>query len=298
MRYNTNWIIVKHKLNDLERGTLMILHQKTLKKEIQYKGAGLHSGAPVTMVFKPAPENTGIVFVRTDLEGHPSVKADIDNVTNTMRQTTLECGDAKVFTVEHVMAAMNAMNVDNCYIEMDSPEPPVADGASHVFVGLIKQVGLVEQEAERYIHRVQKVHSIYDGDRFITLLPYDGLRITFTSINSHPMLGTQYADFEITPESFEREISPARTIGFLKELEQLREMGLAKGGNLENALVYDDTKCLSVPKFDNELVRHKMLDILGDLYLVGPIKGHIIAVKSSHELNSKLSHSLVKEIRA
>ncbi|WP_251424350.1 UDP-3-O-acyl-N-acetylglucosamine deacetylase [Veillonella agrestimuris] len=271
--------------------------QQTIKQAISYKGIGLHSGEPVNMVFKPAPEHTGIVFVRTDIEGTPSVRAHIDNVTNTMRATTLEDGEAKVFTVEHVLAAFSAMNIDNCYIEMDSPEPAVADGSSAVFVDLILQAGIEEQSAKRNVYKVKKSHAIYDGDRFVIIVPYDGYRITFTSVNSHPLLGTQQCDVVITEESFQKEIAAARTIGFVKELEQLQAMGLAKGGNTDNALVYDDETCLSVPRFDDELVRHKALDVIGDLCLLGPIEGHIIALKSSHELNSKLARSIMEEIR-
>lgn len=271
--------------------------QQTIKQAVSYQGIGLHSGKPVTMVFKPAPDNTGIVFVRTDIEGMPSVRAHIDNVTNTMRATTLENGDAKVFTVEHVLAAFSAMNIDNCYIEMDSPEPPVGDGSSAVFVDLILQAGIQEQKSLRQVYRVKKSHTIYDGHRFILIVPYDGYRVTFTSVNPHPLLGTQQCDFDVTPEYFEEHISAARTIGFVKELEQLQAMGLAKGGNTDNALVYDDETCLSVPRFDDELVRHKALDVIGDLYLLGPIEGHVIALKSSHELNSCLARSIMEEIR-
>ena len=162
--------------------------QQTIKQAISYQGIGLHSGEPVNMVFKPAPENTGIVFIRTDIEGHPSVRAHIDNVTNTMRATTLENGEAKVFTVEHLMAAFSAMNIDNCYIEMDSPEPAVGDGSSAVFINLIEEAGIVEQAAPRHTYKVTRSHAIYDGDRFVLILPYDGYRMTFTSINSHPLL--------------------------------------------------------------------------------------------------------------
>lgn len=271
--------------------------QQTIKQAVSYQGIGLHSGEPVTMVFKPAPDNTGIVFVRTDVEGMPSVRAHIDNVTNTMRATTLENGDAKVFTVEHVLAAFSAMNIDNCYIEMDSPEPPVGDGSSAVFVDLILQAGIQEQNSLRQVYKVKRSHTIYDGHRFILIVPYDGYRITFTSVNPHPLLGTQQCDFDVTPECFKEHISAARTIGFVKELEQLQAMGLAKGGNTDNALVYDDEICLSVPRFDDELVRHKALDVIGDLYLLGPIAGHVIALKSSHELNSRLARSIMEEIR-
>ena len=273
------------------------MKQQTISKAITYSGNGLHSGLPVHMRIVPSEVNTGITFVRTDLPGAPSVKADIRNVTNTMRATTLEDGEAKVFTVEHILAAFYGMAIDNCIIELDSPEPPIADGGAATFVALIKEAGIVEQEAERYVHVLQGSYSIYEEDKFITIRPYDGFRVTFTSMNSHPMLGTQHADFEINPDVFEREIAPARTIGFTKEIEQLQAMGLAKGGSTDNVIVYDDTTCLSELKFPDELVRHKILDILGDLFLVGHLKGHIIAVKSSHNLNSRLSREILKEMQ-
>ena len=264
----------------------MILQQKTLCKEIQYKGTGLHSGQPVMMTLKPAEANTGIVFVRTDLPGAPCVKAVAENVTNTMRATTLENGDAKVVTVEHLLAAFYGLEIDNCYVELDSPEPPVGDGSAEVFVGLMKDAGIKTLDAERTLYHVKQSHAVYDGDKFIAIMPYDGLRVTFTSINPHPLLGTQQADFTVTPDVFDTEIASARTIGFVKEIEQLQAMGLAKGGNTDNVLVYDD-----------ELVRHKILDILGDLFLLGPITGHIIAVKSSHALNSALAHKILDEMK-
>ena len=273
------------------------MKQQTIRKAISYEGAGLHSGLPVQMRILPSEPNTGITFVRTDLPGTPSVKADIRNVTNTMRATTLEDGEAKVFTVEHILAAFYGMAIDNCVIELDSPEPPIADGGSATFVQLIKEAGIVEQEADRYVYVVKQSHGIYEEDKFIIIRPYDGFRVTFTSINSHPMLGTQHADYEINPDVFATEIAPARTIGFTKEIEQLQAMGLAKGGSTENVIVYDDTTCLSELNFPDELVRHKILDILGDLFLVGHLKGHIIAVKSSHNLNSRLSREILKEMQ-
>ena len=273
------------------------MKQQTISQAISYEGAGLHSGLPVQMRILPSEPNTGITFVRTDLPGTPSVKADIRNVTNTMRATTLEDGEAKVFTVEHILAAFYGMAIDNCIIELNSPEPPIADGGSATFVKLIKEAGIIEQEADRQVYVVKKSHGIYEEDKFIIIRPYDGFRVTFTSINSHPMLGTQHADYEINPDVFATEIAPARTIGFTKEIEQLQAMGLAKGGSTENVIVYDDTTCLSELNFPDELVRHKILDILGDLFLVGHLKGHIIAVKSSHNLNSRLSREILKEMQ-
>ncbi|WP_298702985.1 UDP-3-O-acyl-N-acetylglucosamine deacetylase [uncultured Veillonella sp.] len=275
----------------------MVLKQKTLSKAIEYKGTGLHSGLPVTMTLRPAEADTGIVFIRTDLPGKPSVKATAANVTSTNRATTLEDGEAKVFTVEHLLAAFYGLQIDNCYVELDSPEPPVGDGSAAVFVDLMKTAGITVLDAQRAVYAVKRSHAIYDGDRYIVILPYDGLRVTFTSVNSHPLLGTQQVDILLNSENFETDISPARTIGFMNELEKLQAMGLAKGGSLENVLVYDDTKCLSVPRFDDELVRHKILDVLGDLFLLGPIRGHIIALKSSHELNSRLARDILKEMK-
>ncbi|MCF0156377.1 MAG: UDP-3-O-acyl-N-acetylglucosamine deacetylase, partial [Veillonella sp.] len=169
----------------------MTVKQQTIKTAIEYTGIGLHSGEPVNMAFKPAPPNTGIVFIRTDIEGQPSVQAHISHVTNTMRATTLEEGQAKVFTVEHVMAAFSGLGIDNCIVEMNSPEPAVGDGSAAVFVDLLERAGLVEQEADRQVYGLRQMHAIYDGDRFVIALPYDDYRITFTSVNSHPLLGTQ-----------------------------------------------------------------------------------------------------------
>ena len=275
----------------------MVLKQKTLLKPIQYKGTGLHSGLPVNMTLRPAEAGTGIVFVRTDLPGAPSVKAIAANVTSTNRATTLEDGEAKVFTVEHLLAAFYGLQIDNCYVELDSPEPPVGDGSAAVFTDLMKEAGIKELDAERAVYAVKQSHAIYDKDRYILIVPYDGLRVTFTSVNSHPLLGTQQVDILLNSENFETDIAPARTIGFMSELKQLQAMGLAKGGSLENVLVYDEATCLSVPRFDDELVRHKILDVLGDLFLLGPIKGHIIALKSSHELNSRLAREILAEMK-
>lgn len=270
--------------------------QQTIAREITYKGNGLHSGIPVTMTMKPAPVDTGIVFVRTDIEGHPSVRAHISNVTNTMRQTTLENGLAKVATVEHILSALYSLKVDNCYVEMDSAEPPVADGSGRVFGELALKAGIIKQDKERNVHVIKEAHSVYDGDRFVLALPYDGFRVTFTSVNPHPLLGTQIADYEITEEIYMKEIAGARTIAFTHELEQLKAMGLGKGGNLENCIVFDEEKCLSVLRYDDELVRHKLLDLLGDISLIGPIKGHLVALKSSHALNARLSKEIMKEM--
>lgn len=268
-------------------------YQTTLAKEVTYTGIGLHSGLNVTIVLQPAAADTGIVFVRSDLAGRPSVTAFAANVTNTMRATTLENGAAKVFTIEHLMAAFSGMGVDNCLVTMNAPEPPVADGSALTFVRLIQQAGIIELTAERQILKVAAEQTVRVADKFITILPYDGLRITFTSINAHPLLGVQFGDYEITPELFCREIAPARTIGFMNEVAALQAQGLARGGSLENVVVYDEKDVLTPLRFSDELVRHKILDVVGDMALAGRVQGHIIAVKSGHALNTVLAKQVL-----
>lgn len=267
-------------------------NQHTIGKDVTYKGLGLHSGMPVTMTMHPAAPGTGIIFKRSDLPGGPEVPAQSRYITNTLRATTLEKGEAKVFTVEHVLSALYALQIDNCVIEMDSPEPPVGDGSAKTFCDMVEEAGIETQDEMIQILTLDTNAAVYEDNKFITALPYDGLRITFTSINPHPLLGTQMRDVVIDHDSYMKEIAPARTIGFTWELEAMRKMGLGKGGTLENAVVYSETECLSQLRFPDELVRHKILDILGDISLVGPLHAHIIAVLGSHKLNAELSEKL------
>lgn len=267
-------------------------NQHTIGKDVTYKGLGLHSGMPVTMTMHPAAPGAGIIFKRSDLPGGPEVPAQSRYITNTLRATTLEKGEAKVFTVEHVLSALYALQIDNCVIEMDSPEPPVGDGSAKTFCDMVQEAGIETQDEMIPILTLDTSAAVYEDNKFITALPYDGLRITFTSINPHPLLGTQMRDVVIDHDSYMKEIAPARTIGFTWELEAMRKMGLGKGGTLENAVVYSETECLSQLRFHDELVRHKILDILGDISLVGPLHAHIIAVLGSHKLNAELSEKL------
>lgn len=267
-------------------------NQHTIGKDVTYKGLGLHSGMPVTMTMHPAAPGTGIIFKRSDLPGGPEVPAQSRYITNTLRATTLEKGEAKVFTVEHVLSALYALQIDNCVIEMDSPEPPVGDGSAKTFCDMVEEAGIETQDEMIPILTLDTSAAVYEDNKFITAHPYDGLRITFTSINPHPLLGTQMRDVVIDHDSYMKEIAPARTIGFTWELEAMRKMGLGKGGTLENAVVYSETECLSQLRFPDELVRHKILDILGDISLVGPLHAHIIAVLGSHKLNAELSEKL------
>ena len=267
-------------------------NQHTIGKDVTYKGLGLHSGMPVTMTMHPAAPGAGIIFKRSDLPGGPEVPAQSRYITNTLRATTLEKGEAKVFTVEHVLSALYALQIDNCVIEMDSPEPPVGDGSAKTFCDMVQEAGIETQDEMIPILTLDTSAAVYEDNKFITALPYDGLRITFTSINPHPLLGTQMRDVVIDHDSYMKEIAPARTIGFTWELEAMRKMGLGKGGTLENAVVYSETECLSQLRFPDELVRHKILDILGDISVVGPLHAHIIALLGSHKLNAELSEKL------
>ena len=226
-------------------------YQHTICKALSYSGIGLHSGKEVLMTLKPADVNTGIVFVRTDLPGCPQIRALAENVSSTVKATTLSENGAEVFTVEHLMGALAMMEIDNIIIEMSSPEPPVTDGSAKVFCELLEEAGVEEQQAERKVYAVDKAFAVYDNDRYITILPYDGYRISFTSINKHPLLGTQYFD-----------------------------------------VLLDKEKILSEPRFEDELIRHKILDVIGDLYLLGPIKAHVIAVKTGHAFNSQIAKQI------
>lgn len=275
---------------------MILQKQRTLKTEISYTGIGLHSGREVHATLKPAPEDTGIVFVRTDLPGTPQIHAKAENVTSTLRATTVEEDGHKVFTIEHLMSAFHAHRIDNAYVELDSEEPPVADGASLVFFELMAKAGIVEQAKDRKEIVIDKVYRIDDEKtgRFVMVLPYDGFRVSFTSLNPHKLIGVQYEDFHIDEAVYHKEIAPARTIAYEKEIQALREMGLGLGGSLENVIVYNDEGWLNPLHFEDELVRHKILDVIGDLRLAGIIRGHVIAAASGHALNTQLA----KEIAA
>ena len=275
---------------------MILQKQRTLKTEISYTGIGLHSGREVHATLKPAPEDTGIVFVRTDLPGAPQIHAKAENVTSTLRATTVEEDGHKVFTIEHLMSAFHAHRIDNAYVELYSEEPPVADGASLVFFELMAKAGIVEQAKDRKEIVIDKVYRIDDEKtgRFVMVLPYDGFRVSFTSLNPHKLIGVQYEDFHIDEAVYHKEIAPARTIAYEKEIQALREMGLGLGGSLDNVIVYNDEGWLNPLHFEDELVRHKILDVIGDLRLAGIIRGHVIAAASGHALNTQLA----KEIAA
>ena len=271
--------------------------QTTLAKTAVYKGIGLHSGREVSIELMPAEPDSGIVFLRTDLEGNPEIKASAENVTSTVRATTIEDNGAKVFTIEHMMSVLHAMRVDNCRIAISAEEPPVADGSALTFFELVRKAGIVEQEAQRRELVVSRPVRVDKDDSFVVAVPYDGFRISFTSINPHKLIGVQYFDIEVNEESFYKEIAQARTIAYEKEIEALRSMGLGLGGTIDNVIVYNDEGWINPLHYDDELVRHKILDIIGDLRLAGMVKGHFIAVKSGHALNTAMAKLLLKEFK-
>ena len=273
---------------------MILQKQRTLKTEVSYTGIGLHSGREVHATLKPAPEDTGIVFVRKDLSGEPQIHAKAQNVTSTLRATTVEENGNKVFTIEHLMSAFHAHRIDNAYVELDSEEPPVADGASLVFFELMAKAGIVEQAKDRKEIVIDKVYRIDDEKtgRFVMVLPYDGFRVSFTSLNPHKLIGVQYEDFHVDEAVYHKEIAPARTIAYEEEIQALREIGLGLGGSLENVIVYNDEGWLNPLHYEDELVRHKILDVIGDLRLAGIIRGHVIAVASGHALNTQLAKQI------
>ncbi len=271
----------------------MLQNQATIGKAVSYTGVGLHSGRDVHMRIAPAPADSGIVFVRKDQED-AWIHATARNVTSTLRATTVGENGTEVFTIEHLMSAFHALRIDNAFVELDAGEPPVADGASLVFFCLLREAGVEEQTVPRreiVIDRVLRVDDAKTG-RFVMAVPYDGLRISFTSLNPHKLIGVQYADFTIHADTYEQEIAPARTIAFEGEIKKLHEMGLGLGGSLENVIVYNDAGWINPLHYDDELVRHKILDLIGDMRLAGIVRGHIVAAASGHALNTALAKTI------
>ncbi|MDK7375028.1 MULTISPECIES: bifunctional UDP-3-O-[3-hydroxymyristoyl] N-acetylglucosamine deacetylase/3-hydroxyacyl-ACP dehydratase [Weeksella] len=300
-------------------------YQKTLAKEAVLEGVGLHTGKQVKLTFKPADVDTGFVFVRTDLEGNPQVEADAQYVVSTVRGTTLEKKGVKVHTTEHVLAALVGMDIDNCYIEIDNAEPPIMDGSSIFFVEAIENAGIVEQDKEREYFKIKEIVTFTDPETGseITAIPADEYQITTMVDFGTKVLGTQNATLS-SIKNFKEEIANSRTFCFLHELEQLLEAGLVKGGDLDNAIVYVDKEITPQTKerlckafnrenvsikpngildhlslhYPNEAARHKLLDVMGDLALIGTkLKAKIIASKPGHKINTNFAKKLNKQIK-
>jgi UDP-3-O-[3-hydroxymyristoyl] N-acetylglucosamine deacetylase/3-hydroxyacyl-[acyl-carrier-protein] dehydratase len=272
--------------------------QKTISKPVSFSGIGLHTGSLTTVTFKPAPENAGITFFRVDLDGSPAIPANIDNVVDVSRGTTIGIGDAKVHTVEHALAAMVGLGIDNLNIELDAEEIPNGDGSSLPVMAALQKAGIVEQSADKQFITVDRPVDYRQGDVTLSILPADELRVSMTIAYDHVAIGTQYASYTITEDTFTREIAPARTFCFLREVKMLQEKGLIRGGSLESAVVIgDDTILNDELRFPDEFVRHKILDLIGDMYLLGrPVKGHVVGVKGGHEKNVLFSKQIKEMI--
>jgi UDP-3-O-[3-hydroxymyristoyl] N-acetylglucosamine deacetylase/3-hydroxyacyl-[acyl-carrier-protein] dehydratase len=268
--------------------------QRTILGECSFKGVGIHTGRETTMVFKPAPPDSGIVFARVDLPGAPRIPASIRHVVQSEdypRRTTLTHGGVRLYTVEHVLAALVGLGIDNAVVELDTDEPAEpTDGSCKPFVDLLVNVGIEEQDAALQHIEILEPVTFDEGDIHLSASPHDGFRLSFTIDYPNRTIGTQFASFEMTEESFLQEIAPARTFALEKDVEDLKKQGLIKGGSLENAIVVGDHGIVnkSSLRFPDEFVRHKILDLLGDLALLGrPVRGHIYASKSGHATNVK-----------
>jgi UDP-3-O-[3-hydroxymyristoyl] N-acetylglucosamine deacetylase/3-hydroxyacyl-[acyl-carrier-protein] dehydratase len=276
-----------------------VSNQQTLRQSVSYSGVGLHSGNRVDMTFLPAPANSGVRFRRLDLEGKPEIEARIDNVSETNRSTTLARGNVKIHTVEHVLSAMAGLGIDNAIIELNANEPPIADGSAREYCRMVHTAGVAPQAEQREVYAVKAPIEVRQDDTVLSIFPSDAFRISCTSADKEGRF-TQYYSLELSPENWEHELAAARTFCFFEEIEFLIKNGLIKGGSLENAVVIrDDAVLTNEPlRYTEEFVRHKMLDIVGDLALIGkPILGHVIAIRPSHSANCDLARQIIAQMR-
>lgn len=275
-----------------------MIRQRTLRNSIKATGVGLHTGDKVLLTLCPAPVDTGIVFRRTDLNPVAEIPARADLVGETTLSTCLIHGEARVSTIEHLLSAMAGLGVDNAYVDVTAPEIPIMDGSAAPFVFLLQSAGIVEQHAAKKFIRVRKEVTVTDGDKTASFLPLEGFKISFGIDFDHPVFKHRAATTEIdfSTTSFVREVSRARTFGFVDEIEYLRSQGLARGGSMDNAVVIDDYKVLNHGglRYDDEFVKHKVLDAIGDLYLLGySLIGEYRAFKSGHALNNQALRTLI-----
>ncbi|OZG71982.1 UDP-3-O-[3-hydroxymyristoyl] N-acetylglucosamine deacetylase [Hahella sp. CCB-MM4] len=277
-----------------------MIKQRTLKNIIRATGVGLHSGEKVYLTLKPAPVDTGVVFCRTDLDPVVEIPARAENVGETLLSTTLVKNGVKVATVEHLLSALAGLGIDNCYVELSAAEVPIMDGSAGPFVFLIQSAGIEEQQASKKFIRIKREVTVTEDDKKATFLPFDGFKVTFSIDFDHPVFKgrSQETTVDFSSTSFVKEVSRARTFGFMRDIEKLRAMNLALGGSVDNAIVVDDFKILNEDglRYDDEFVKHKVLDAIGDLYLlgkslVGEFRGH----KSGHGLNNKLLRELLAQ---
>jgi UDP-3-O-[3-hydroxymyristoyl] N-acetylglucosamine deacetylase len=273
-------------------------HQQTINAPVSCSGVGVHSGKTVSLTIKPAPVNHGIRFVRRDLPGHPGVTAHFTNVVDTSLATVIGSEGCIVSTIEHLMAGLTGMSIDNAIVEVDAYELPIMDGSAGPFTELIKSAGTRRQKGHKCYFKVNTPISLSENGKSVVVYPADEFRITCTITYDHPLIGTQTCDFVIDRETFEKEISVARTFGFLHEVEMMKRYGLARGGSLDNAVVIDGDRVLNEGglRYPDEFVRHKVLDCIGDFSLIGmPIMGHVVANKSGHAFNHAFLEKFFEE---
>jgi len=268
--------------------------QRTIKNEISFEGIGLHTGRYARVTLKPAPRDAGITFIRTDRD--VVIKAHVGSVIDTAFATTIGHNGVKIRTIEHVMAAMAGLGIDNVNIEINGPEIPILDGSATEIIGVVLKAGIAKQGKKRPYLRIRRPIMFDDGHSMVAALPYDGRRITYSIFFSQYGFGEQRLSMDITEETFAAEIAPARTFGFLKDIEYLRTNGYAKGGSLDNAIIFGEEGVMNTSglRFSDEFVRHKVLDSIGDFAILGfPIYGHIVASKSGHASNIKFLKKLL-----
>ena len=280
-----------------------MINQRTLKNIIRATGVGLHTGEKVYLTLRPAAINTGIVFRRIDLPEPVEIKAAPHHVGDTRLSSTLENGEVKVSTVEHLMSALAGLGIDNVYIDLTSAEVPIMDGSAGPFVFLLQSAGIEEQSAPKKFIRIKKSVQVMEGDKWVRFEPYDGFKVSFTIDFSHPVLdsSSQSLTVDFATTSYIKEVSRARTFGFMQDVEMLRSQGLALGGSLDNAIVMDEFRILNSDglRYEDEFVKHKVLDAIGDLYLLGhPLVGAFTGYKSGHALNNRLLRCLLSDAEA
>ncbi|EDY85671.1 UDP-3-O-(3-hydroxymyristoyl) N-acetylglucosamine deacetylase [gamma proteobacterium HTCC5015] len=276
-----------------------MIRQRTLKNIIRATGVGLHTGEKIYLTLRPAPVNTGIVFRRTDLEPAVDIKASADNVSETTLSTTIGTGEVKISTVEHLLSAMAGLGIDNAVVELTSGEVPIMDGSAGPFVFLLQSAGVQDQDAPKEFIRIKRPVEVRHEDKWARFEPFDGFKVGFKIEFDHPAFNSasQFSEIDFSTTSFLKEVSRARTFGFTKDIEQLREQNLALGGSMENAIVVDDYRVLNEDglRYDDEFVKHKILDAIGDLYLLGnSLIGAYMGHKSGHALNNALLHELLR----
>jgi UDP-3-O-[3-hydroxymyristoyl] N-acetylglucosamine deacetylase len=280
-----------------------VLKQRTLKKQVSATGVGLHNGEKVTLTLKPAAIDTGIVFCRADLPGAPTIQARPEAVHDTRMCSALEHNGARVATVEHLMSALAGLGVDNIIVEVNASEIPIMDGSSGPFIFLLQQAGITEPDAPKKFLKIKKLVEVKDGDKWVKFEPYHGFKMDFTIDFAHPVFENSGNNVKIdfADNSYVKEISRARTFGFMHEVEYLRANGLARGGSLDNAIVLDEYRVLNSDglRYEDEFAKHKVLDAIGDLYMLGhPLLGAFTAYKSGHALNNALLRALLADASA